>query len=131
MSELDVCTVRIRIRWSNGSVEGVLDGSPTSARVVGVLPHTATANTWGDEIYFSVPADSELDANAQTVVEPGAICFWVQGSSIAIPFGPTPISEGDECRLVTAVNVIGKLEGDPRGLASIRDGDEITMETVG
>lgn len=130
MAEVDVDTVRIRIRWKTGSVDGVLDDSATSDKIVEALPHTARANTWGDEIYFSVPAESELDEDAQTVVDRGAICFWVQGSSIAIPFGPTPISEGDECRLVTAVNVIGKLEGDPRALASIRDGDEITMETV-
>jgi hypothetical protein len=130
MSELDANTVRIRIRWHTGSVEGILDESPTSAEVVNALPHTATAGTWGDEIYFSVPAESVLDGNPQTVVDPGTICFWVQGSSIAIPFGPTPIAEDNECRLVTAVNVIGKLEGDPRALASIDDDDTLTMEVL-
>lgn len=122
--------MRIQIRWNSGSVEGELDDSPTSSRIVAVLPHSTTVNTWGDEIYFSVPAESELDDNPKTVVEPGAICFWVQGSSIAIPYGPTPISEGGECRLVTAVNVIGKLDGDPRLLATLADGETLTVETV-
>ncbi len=122
--------MRIRICWKNESVIGDLDDSPTATRIIGVLPQSAPANTWGDEIYFSVPVETELDGNPQTVVDAGAICFWVQGSSIAIPFGPTPISEADECRLVTAVNVIGKLEGDPRALASIRDGDTITIESA-
>lgn len=130
MGELDTDSVRIRIRWNTGSVEGGLDDSSTSASVVESLPHATTVSTWGQEIYFSVPAESELNKSPQTVVEPGAICFWVQGSSIAIPFGPTPIAEKDECRLVTAVNVIGKLEGDPLALASLREGDAITIEAA-
>jgi len=127
---VDVDTVRIRIHWHTGSVEGILDDSPTSAEVVKALPHVTKAGTWGDEIYFSVPAESVLDENPQTVVDPGTVCFWVQGASIAIPFGPTPIAEDNECRLVTAVNVIGKLNGDPRALASIGEGDTLTMELV-
>lgn len=130
MTEVDIYIVRIRIRWNTGCVEGALDKSATSDKVAGALPHSATVNTWGDEIYFSVPVETELDANPQTVVDPGTICFWVQGSSIAIPFGLTPISEANECRLVTAVNVIGKLDGDSRALASIRDGDRITIEVA-
>jgi hypothetical protein len=37
------------------------------------------------------------------------------------------VSQGDECRLVTSVNVLGKLEGDPRALAGIRDGDTVEV----
>ena len=55
------------------------------------------------------------------------MCFWVQGGSLALPYGPTPVSRGDECRLVTRVNVLGRLEGDPRTLASVRDGDAIEV----
>jgi len=47
---------------------------------------------------------------------------------VALPYGPTPVSEGTECRLVTAVNVIGRLAGDPNVLASIAEGDTITVE---
>ncbi len=50
--------------------------------------------------------------------------------SLALPFGPTPVSQGKECRLVTKVNVLGRLEGDPRVLASVRDGDKITVEVA-
>ncbi len=130
MTDVNASVVRIQLSWANGSIEGVLNDSPTADKVARILPHCATANTWGQEIYFSVPAESVLDKNPQTVVDPGTICFWVQGSSIAIPYGPTPISEGGECRLVTAVNVIGKLDGDPRLLASLEDGETVTLETV-
>jgi hypothetical protein len=122
--------VRIRITWGSESIEGTLNGSETAAKIAAALPQTSSANTWGEEVYFSVPVETELEADPQVVVDPGTICFWVQGSAVALPYGPTPISEGKECRLVTAVNVIGTLDGDPRALASIADGDAITIEAA-
>ncbi len=82
------------------------------------------------EIYFSVPVEAKLEEDARQVVDPGTVCFWVEGSSLAIPFGPTPISKGDECRLVTKVNVVGKIEGDPTLLRSVKDGERISIELV-
>ena len=122
--------MRIRIKWSRGETTGTLDDTPTARLLAEALPVTSTANTWGAEVYFEVPVKAKLDANPKQVVDAGTICFWVQGSSLALPYGPTPVSEGNECRLVTAVNVLGKLDGDPKELASIRDGDSITVESA-
>jgi len=122
--------MRIRISWDNGEVFGVLNDTPTAKRLIKALPCFSTASTWGDEIYFRVPVHAELESDSQQVVSPGTICFWVEGQSLAIPFGPTPVSRGDECRLVTKVNVLGKLEGDPRVLKSARDGEEIRVEVA-
>ena len=104
--------MQIRIRWSSGEISGLLDDTPTSKKLLAVLPWTGRANTWGNEVYFSVSVEAELEPNAQQIVDPGTICFWTQGSSLAIPFGPTPTSERGECRLVTRVNILGTLEGD-------------------
>ncbi len=120
--------MRIQIRWNDEEVTGVLDQTPTAKAVFEALPAKATANTWGEEVYFDLPVEAVLDSDARPVVEPGTICYWVQGRSLALPYGPTPASEGSECRLVTAVNVLGKLEGDPRILSHIQDGDTITVE---
>ena len=109
---------------------GTLNASPTATKLAAALPCSSSANTWGEEVYFSVPVRTELEPNAEQVVPAGTLCFWVQGQSLALPFGPTPISQGDECRLVTKVNVLGKLEGNPRVLNSIRDGDEIRVEAA-
>jgi hypothetical protein len=49
---------------------------------------------------------------------------------MALPFGPTPISQGDECRLAAVVNVIGRLDGDPTALGAVRDGDRIRVEAA-
>jgi hypothetical protein len=122
--------MRIRISWNKGEVVGVLTDTPTANKVLKALPRSSSANTWGEEVYFSVPVRTELEPDARQVVSPGTICFWVEGQSVAIPFGPTPASQGNECRLVTKVNVLGKLEGDPRMLKSIRDGDDIRVEAL-
>ena len=121
---------RIKISWAKGETFGVLDDTPTAKKLLDALPCGSSANTWGEEVYFSVPVHTELEPSAKQVVPAGTICFWVQGDSLAIPFGPTPVSQGDECRLVTRVNVLGKLEGDPKVLKSVQGGDEIRIEVV-
>ncbi len=122
--------MRIRICWETGQVEGELNDSATAEAVGAVLPCSARANTWGDEVYFSVGVPASPEPGARQVVDPGTICYWIEGSSIALPFGPTPISEGDECRLAAVVNIIGKLDVDARVLSAVRDGDSIRVEAV-
>ncbi len=104
--------------------------TPTARALLTALPCESSANTWGEEVYFSVPVSVELEADARQVVEPGTVCFWVEGSSLALPYGPTPISEGNECRLVSQVNFLGIILGDPQSLGSIDAGDRITLELV-
>ncbi len=118
---------RIRIKWPKGELIAQLADTPTAKAVAAALPATSRANTWGEEVYFTLGADVELERDAREVVDPGTVCFWVQGRSLALPYGPTPVSRGNECRLVTRVNVLGKIEGDPRALASVRDGDAIEV----
>lgn len=119
--------MRIRLSWGAKELFGVLDDTPAAKRLAAALPCTSRANTWGKEVYFDLPCDMTLDKNATDVVEPGTICYWVQGSSLALPYGPTPVSRGAECRLVTAVNILGRIEGDPNALAQIKAGDTITV----
>ena len=120
--------MRIRITWAKGEVFGVLDQTPTADKLFRALPCSSNANTWGEEVYFSVPVRADLESDSREVVPAGTICFWVQGQSLALPFGPTPVSRDQECRLVTKVNVLGKLQGDPRALESICDSDAIRVE---
>jgi hypothetical protein len=118
---------RIRIAWKSGEVIGSLSDTPTARALLAALPVEASANTWGEEVYFALPVTAKLEAGAMQVVEAGAVCFWVQGHALALPFGATPVSKGAECRLVTPCNVVGKIEGDPRRLAGVRDGDTIRV----
>ena len=120
----------MRIKMTIGCLEfyAELAETPTTSRLLEALPCTSRANTWGDEVYFSVPIRTALEPDATDVVDPGTVCFWVEGSSLAIPFGPTPVSHGDECRLVTEVNCLGRLEGAPARLRGVRSGDSVKVE---
>ena len=119
---------RIKISWPKGGVTATLEETPTAHALVAALPIKARAQTWGEEVYFEIPVKAPLEKDAKQVVPPGTICFWVEGSSLALPWGRTPISEGNEPRLVTRCNVLGKIDGDARQLASVRSGDTITVE---
>ena len=121
---------RIRIAWPKGAVTAILDDTPTARALLAILPCQSHANTWGDEVYFSVPVKAVLEKDARQVVEPGIVCFWVEGSSLALPFGPTPISKGNECRLVARVNILGKLDSDPQSLKTVKDGDKVRVEAA-
>jgi len=118
---------RIRIAWPKGAVSATLRETPTARALVASLPVKAKAQIWGEEVYFEIPVAAELEADAKQVVPPGTVCFWTEGNSLALPWGRTPVSEGDEPRLVTRCNVLGAIDGDPRRLASVRGGDDITV----
>jgi hypothetical protein len=118
---------KITIAWGSAQLDAELYDTPTARAVLAALPLDSMASTWGDEVYFEVPVSARLDADARQVVEPGTVCFWVEGNSLALPFGPTPISEGKECRLVTEVNVLGKILGDPQLLKSVKDGTRVRV----
>jgi len=125
---MTMSTTRIRIAWPRGAVTASLDDTPSTRALLAALPLGAKAQTWGEEIYFEIPVEAALERDAKQVVAPGTVCFWVEGTSLALPWGRTPLSEGDQPKLVTRCNVLGKIEGDARQLSAVRSGDPITIE---
>ena len=121
---------QVRIATEAVELLAELGDTPTARALLKALPCESTARTWGDEVYFEVGVDAALEPDARQVVDPGTVCFWVEGRSLAIPFGPTPISQGDECRLVTRVNIVGRVLGDVTALRGVRDGDRIAVEVA-
>jgi len=121
---------QIRITAGTVSLLGELNDSPTAAAVQSALPLEATARTWGDEIYFPVPVDRELDHNAAETVDVGDLGYWPSGRAFCIFFGPTPASRGDEIRPASAVNLIGKISGDAKEFKAVSDGELVRIENV-
>ena len=119
-----------KIKIKAGSVEGqaVLNDSPTANKVWEALPIEARANTWGDEIYFDIPVKSPLEKDAKELVEVGDLGYWPTGSAFCIFFGPTPMSRGNEVRPASAVNVIGKVSGDPKVFKKVPSGAKVRIE---
>jgi len=107
-----------------------LNDSPAAEALFSVLPFSAEAMTWGDEIYFQVPVDEKLDATARELVQAGDLGYWPPGRAFCIFFGPTPISRGDEIRPAGPVNVLGRLIGEPRAFKAVRDGDLMELDVA-
>ncbi|MEU3402575.1 cyclophilin-like fold protein [Streptomyces sp. NPDC006670] len=122
--------MQIRISWPAGLLTATLDETPTSKALAAALPISASANTWGEEVYFDTGVSVDLEHDARQIVEPGTVAFWTEGDALALPYGPTPISRGGESRLASPCNVLGSFDGDPRLLATVRDGDPIRVELV-
>jgi hypothetical protein len=119
----------IRITAGSVTVEAELNDSRTAAAIVKALPIEAKAETWGDEIYFSI-GQSLPGESPREVVELGDLGYWPPGQAFCIFFGPTPMSRGDEIRPASAVNIVGRVVGDARALVRVRAGSRVRIEGV-
>jgi hypothetical protein len=118
-----------RIRITSGSVaaDALLDDSETARLVWDALPLTVAGETWGDEIYFSIPVKAKPERALETV-EMGDLGYWPPGTAFCIFFGPTPMSRGQEIRPASPVNVFGKIVGDPTVFKEVRAGTKVRVE---
>lgn len=118
---------RIRIKAGRIEMSAELNESKTVSLIWDALPIKTKVNTWGDEIYFSIPVKAELD-NPKEVVEKGDLGYWPPESAFCIFFGPTPISKGEEIRPASGVNLVGRLLGDSREFKKVSSGERIILE---
>src|SRR5262245_42159166 len=122
--------MRIRFDFGVVTLEAELGATATAKAVAAALPVTAAVNTWGEEVYFEIPVDIPREKDARAVVTPGEIAWWPDGNCIAIGFGRTPISQGNETRLASPCNVFAQALGDVKVLARVKAGTRVTVSAV-
>jgi hypothetical protein len=122
---------RIRFDFGSLTLDAEFLDTPTAKAIAAKLPYEAAAMTWGEEVYFEVPVRTAREKEARAIVTPGEIAYWPDGPAIAIGFGRTPISKGDECRLASPCNIFAKALGDVKQLGKVRAGTRIKVTLAG
>jgi hypothetical protein len=121
---------KIKITAGSLSLEAELFDTPTANAIADALPITERANRWGEEIYFAIPVNADLEADSRDVLEAGELGFWPTGNAFCIFFGPTPASKAGEIRAASNVNIIGKIQGDLSELTNMPSGAQVTIEAI-
>lgn len=119
--------MKIKIAARRAEAFAELNNTKTALAIFDSLPFESTAHRWGEEVYFVIPLEMELE-NGREVLEVGDIAYWPEGKSMCIFFGPTPVSEGNEVRAYSAVSVLGRITGDARIFGAVKEGEKIRVE---
>ena len=120
--------MNIRITIGNMTINGKLNETPTALKIAEALPINATFDTWGEEIYFTIPVTASLDESAREEVELGDLGYWPTGKAFCIFFGQTPMSSGGKIIPASAVNIVGRIIGDAARFKEVMDERNIILE---
>ncbi len=110
--------VPISIILDGVTVTAELNDSETARDIAVKLPIETEFNTWGDEIYFSIPVKRGSE-HPKAVVELGELGYWPPGNAFCIFYGATPGSTADHIEPASPVNPIGRITGDPKVFKSL------------
>ena len=119
---------KIRITAGKVQAEAVLNESPTATKVWEALPIEERGNTWGDEIYFSIPVDAKQEKDARDLVAVGELGYWPPGTAFCIFYGRTPASTDERPRAASPVNIIGAVTGDATVFRAVSSGARVRLE---
>jgi len=111
-------------------LEAELKDTPTAKRILEILPVEGIANIWGEEIYFDIPLELELEPDAREAVEVGDLGYWPAGPAFCIFFGTTPVSRDEKPRAYSPVNIFGRVVGDAAQLKSVSNGARIRVKRM-
>ena len=107
-----------------------LRDTPTAKLIYDALPFTSIVKRWGEEIYFETAINAELENNARAVVKFGEIAFWNGGSAIAIGYGKTPVTKGNEIRLISPCNIWADSDFKKDCIEKIKENEIVKIEKL-
>ncbi len=122
---------RIRFDFGTLTLDAELLDTPTARAIAAALPISSSALTWGEEVYFEMPVKVAREKDARAVVTPGRDRLLAGWPRIALGFGRTPISRGDETRLASPCNIFARALGDVKALAKVRAGTKVSVTGSG
>jgi hypothetical protein len=123
-------TRRIKITVGSVSLEAELKTSKTAEAIYAALPIETAFSTWGEEFYFKISGVKDHRETATTQVKVGDLAFWGAGEVLAIFFGRTPMSMGQDPVPVDRVNVVGRILGDATLLRQAMAATKIKVEKL-
>ena len=99
----------IIIEVSGEKIKVELNNSSTAIKIYAALPLDSSINRWGDEIYFEIPVESEIE-NGVEILDIGSLAYWPPGNAFCIFFGLTPASTDNRPRAAGPVNLVGNIK---------------------
>lgn len=99
-------------------------------RVLAELPLESVLNTWGEEIYFTIPALDIPREEGTMDLDVGDLAFWPEGNCLCVFFGRTPASHSDKPVPASEVMLVGKVTEGLDRISGMKEGDGITVEAA-
>ena len=119
---------KLILKFNSKLFEINLRNTETSRLIAKSIPINSKIQIWGEEIFFNINLQVKLEDDAKQVVKLGELAFWTEGSAIAIGYGKTPVSIGQEIRLIGPCNVWADGNFKKSDFDNIKPGDEISLE---
>ena len=111
-------------------VRGLVNNTRAGERFWNMLPHVGWIDRMGGELFLDMEMYAECDEGCRAEMELGELAYWTAGSKLCIFTGPTPISERDEIRAISAMSVLGKITDDPSSLRQLGYGEMVLLDKV-
>ena len=119
---------KLILKFNSKLFEVNLRDTETARLISKLVPINSKIQMWGEEIFFNTNLQVALENDAKEVMQLGELAFWTEGSAIAIGYGKTPVSVGQEIRLIGPCNVWAEGSFKKSDFDNIKSGDEISLD---